>query len=302
MVYVENGLPCSPLIDQSIPVTFENNEFSSRQWIEELDEKKDAEPMEYWPAAPLYELNDASASEWVNRDPGLDMVPMHSPEPSSTGRKKITPSDFQNRFLGGDDRIPADPALDNNWVQVSGGRPKETKSLSQVTGEEKQHTPVKERHSVPYASNDGAWVSPAQPVRREPRATAPEPQMADPMWGSEQAIDATWGSPDPFAPTSISHFDMMSPEERKSDMKPLRDAFDPFGEEDDGFMQGTNGKLFAEPPGAFAAIEAFAPALAFGSAQRHQAPAMDDGFDTFYPPGGLPLKPVSRDMDDRTEI
>ena len=279
IVYDENGFPCSPLVDASMPVTFENTDFSSQQWIEELgDEKKvEEDPLKYWPSDPLYELNDTSASEWVNRDPGLDMVPMHSPEPVSTGKKKFT----AEMFAAGHDRQPADPALDDNWIQVSGSsRPTERTQTDQPTQQnEMQADPVGD-----------AWGSPQQPVRQQTRANPPQPQQAvDPMWGSEHVIDATWGSPDPFAPTSISQFDMISPEERRSETKQMGDAFDPF-EDDAGFMQGTAGKLFSQPTDAFAVVDSFQ--------RTGNAPTMNDCFDTFYSPQGVPLNPVSREMED----
>ena len=92
--------------------------------------------------------------------------------------------------------------------------------------------------------------------------------MADPMWGTAQAIDVTWGSlhePDPFATEPL--FDEIIPGKKSQG-----DAFDPFGDEDDAFTNfHPSERLFSEPE--FVAVDSFSPPTTFAPPQHQQRSA-----------------------------
>ncbi|CAB9523675.1 expressed unknown protein [Seminavis robusta] len=315
----ENGFPCAPLTRNSVPATFGASDFQAdafgdQAWAAEAtDEKKDSEELlNYWPPE-MDPLNDTS--EWGSRDPGLDSVPMASPEAVTAQSVIMTAEKMLQKFahLDLDQATPTGAsghmqgvAADNGvsadndaWVDRSrSSRSKENYQATQhaeadiwnlqalaAAGHhqhlvQKQYAQSPNRELGQHFSDEAAWRSPERGA--PPASPAHEPvAMADPMWGTEQAVlDAAWGSPqadDPFSPAN-GHFDDTMGTKRPQG----GDAFDPFGEEDDGFQNFATGKLFSEPPDEFVAVENFSPPTFSGN--RNQSNAHANVFDTYYHP------------------
>jgi hypothetical protein len=291
----ENGFLFSPLVDESIPSAFGASDFhtdgfGNQDWIHESsDEKKDAsELLQYW--EPQIDSLNAS-SEWVTRDPGLDSVPMTSPGPVTvtaenvilTAQKMLTkfsnpdPLELEQYHLYSIAREEgADHPVDR-WVEQS--RSYNVPS-SHITSADmwdlqappapaaEEYAPSPTQRLMQHLPDEAAWRSPDRRMSGHNMMPHEPVAMADPMWGSAQTIEVTWGSPaqpDPFS--TDPQFDDIIPGKR-----PQGDAFDPFGDEDDAFTSFHHSeRLFSEPE--FVAVDSFSPPPAFAPKLQEQRPA-----------------------------
>jgi len=277
--YDENGFPCAPIVAGADDIFGDDDfhtadAFGSQPWDNSLqEEKKDASAvLDYW-ASDENTMEDAS--EWARRDPELDSVAdvADSPVPTKTKNGIAT----VERVL---EKLEEIPQINFGQGQVSQSNQQSqspAKQASDAMWEMDRFagvgTSARSGSYSPQAlahEDAAAWgLAPqaAKPDRREPIV------LADPMWGNEQAIDATWGLPksDPFSSTAGQ---LGFPAEANG-QRGERDVFDPFGDEDE--------ELFAEPTeDAFMPADSFAP----------PAP-----YDTYYKET-IPLKPVSQDDEE----